>query len=242
MRVSGIFGLHDVPLRIDLEEISLSVERVAVGLHYKRECMDEEVEDLLLSSNSKILINPVEPVNKPKELTPHFLIEFEKSVFIEPDARRTVFVKFPVEIGIFVHGKKDFQILDVLTLNKQKFTLYGDVISGVICKYWKSEVYSTIPDTNPVYEGVIELNITNTTARWVEITKAVFAAYGMKIYYSDDMVAMRANMRIVSKKVAEIDFVNSPLEKGMKRSLELYTSRLRQIPVVATRFLMDEGI
>jgi len=120
-------------------------------------------------------------VNKPKELTPHFLIEFERSVFIEPSARRTVFVKFPVEIGVFVHGKKDFQILDVLTLNKQKFTLYGDVVSGVICKYWKSEVYSTIPDTNPVYEGVIELNITNTTARWVEVTKAVFAAYGMKI-------------------------------------------------------------
>jgi len=74
------------------------------------------------------------------------------------------------------------------------------------------------------------------------VTQAVFAAYGMKIYYSDDMVAMRANMKIVSKKVAEMDFVNSPLKKGMKRSLELYTSRLRQIPVIAARFLMDEGI
>ena len=242
MGVSGIFGLHDVPLRIDQERISISVEGTAGGLLYKRECMDEEVEKFLLSSNSKILINPVEPVNKPKELTPHFLIEFERSVFIEPSARRTVFVKFPVEIGVFVHGKKNFQILDVLTLNKQKFTLYGDVISGVICKYWMSEVYSTIPDTNHVYEGIIELNITNTTIRWVEITKAAFAAYGMKIYYSDDMVAMRANMKITSRKVAEIDFVNSPLEKGMKRSLELYTSRLRQIPVIATRFLMDEGI
>jgi hypothetical protein len=186
MRVPGIFGLHDVPLRINLEEISLPVERAVGGLLCKKECMDEEIEDLLLSSNSKILINPVEPVNNPKELTPHFLIEFEKSIFIEPSARKTVFVKFPVEIDVFVHGKKDFQILDVLTLNKQKFTLYGDVISGVICKCWESEVYSTIPDTNPVYEGVIELNITNTTARWVEVTKAVFAAHGMKIYYSDD--------------------------------------------------------
>ncbi len=88
----------------------------------------------------------------------------------------------------------------------------------------------------------MELNITNTTTRWVEVTKVVLAAYGMKIYYSENMVAMRANMKITSKKVAEIDFVNSPLEKGMKRSLELYTSRLRQIPVIATKFLMDEGI
>ncbi|MEA3281631.1 MAG: DUF432 domain-containing protein [Euryarchaeota archaeon] len=242
MGVSGIFGLYDVPLRIEREGISISVEGTAGGLLYKRECLDEEVEKVLLSRNSKILINPVEPVNTPKELTPHFLIEFERSVFIEPNAKRTVFVKFPVEIGVFVHGKKDFQILDILTLNKQKFTLYGDVVSGVICKYQKSDVYSAIPDTNLVYEGVMELNITNITTRWVEITKAVFAAYGMKIYYSDDMVAMRANMRIVSRKVAEINFVNSPLEKGMKRSLELYTSRLRKIPVIATKFLMDEGI
>ena len=53
MRVSGIFGLHDVPLRIDREGIALSVERMAGGL--------------------LINPNPVEPVNKPKELTPHFL-------------------------------------------------------------------------------------------------------------------------------------------------------------------------
>ena len=242
MKVSGIFGLHDVPLRINRDGMYISVERMTGGLLYKRECIGEEVEDILLSNDSKILINPVEPVNKPQELTPHFLIEFEKPIFIEPNAKKTIFVKFPVEIGVFVHGKKNFQILDVLTLNKQKFTLYGDVVSGVICKYWKSEVYSTIPDTNPVYEGVIEINLTNTTARWVEVTQTVFAAHGMKIYYSDDLVAMRANMRIVGKRVAEVDFVNSPLEKGMKRSLELYTSRLTKIPVVATRFLMDEGI
>jgi len=40
MGVSDIFGLHDVPLRIDREGISLSVEGVDGGLLYKRECMD----------------------------------------------------------------------------------------------------------------------------------------------------------------------------------------------------------
>ncbi len=100
MGVSNIFGLYDVPLRIDREGISLSVDKVTGGIRYKRECMDEEVKDILLSSNSKILINPVEPVNEPKELTSHFLIAFERSVFIEPSARRTVFVKLPVEGGI----------------------------------------------------------------------------------------------------------------------------------------------
>ena len=235
-----MFGLHDIPLRISQEGISLSVERTVGGLLYKRECMDEEVENFLLSSNSKILINPVEPLNKPKELTPFLLIEFERSIFVEPAAKRKIFIKFPVEIGVFISGKKRFQILDVITLARQKFTLYGDVRSGVICKYWKSEVYSTIPDTKPIHEGVMELNMTNTTAKWVEVEKAVFNAYGMKIYYNDDMVAMMANMKIMSEGIAETDFINSPIEKGMKKSLEIYAAR--KIPVITTKFLMEEGI
>lgn len=240
MKVSGIFGLHDVPLRIVHEGISFSIERDRGGLLYRRKCMDEEVENIFLSSNSKVLINPIEPLNMPKELTPYLLIEFEKPIFIEPITNKKIFITFPVEIGIFVHGKKDYQIIDILTLTKQKFTLYGSVKSGVICKYWESGVYSTMPDINPIYEGVIELSMRNTTMRWVEVTKAVFNAYGMKIYYNDDMVFMKANMRILSKKIAEINFVGSHLKKGMKRSLELYISR--KIPMIATKFLMEEGI
>ena len=76
MGVSGIFGLQDIPLRIDWEGISLSVDGVAGGLLYKRKCMDEEVGDIIVSSNGKILINPVEPVNNPKEQTPHVLTKW----------------------------------------------------------------------------------------------------------------------------------------------------------------------
>lgn len=240
MKVSGIFGLYDVPLSIVREGISLSIEREVGGLFYKRKCMDEEVENIFLSSKSKVLINPIEPLHMPKELSPYLLIEFEKSIFIEPMAKRNIFITFPVEIGVFVHGKKDYQIIDILSLAKQKFTLYGSVKSGIICKYWKSDVYFTMPEVNPVYEGVIELDMINTTMRWVEVTKAVFNAYGMKIYYSNDMVSMKANMRILSKKIAETGFVGSHLGKGMKRSLELYIAR--KIPMIATKFLMDEGI
>jgi len=240
MKESGIFGLHDVPLRIVHEGISFSIEMDRGGLLYRRKCVDEEVENIFLSSNSKVLINPIEPLNMPKELTPYLLIEFEKPIFIEPITNKKIFITFPIEIGIFVHGKKDYQIIDILTLAKQKFTLYGSVKSGVICKYWKSGVYSTMPDINPIYEGGIELSMRNTTMRWVEVTKAVFNAYGMKIYYSDDMVSMKANMRILSKKIAETSFVGSHLKKGMKRSLELYISR--KIPMITTKFLMEEGI
>lgn len=212
-------------------------------LLYRRESVDEKVEKNLLASTGKILINPIEPLNKPKELTAYLLIEFERTLVVESGATQKIYAKYPLEIGVFISsgkGNENFKILDIFTLMKQKFSLYGDPSSGVICKYWSSAVYSSIPSVNPIHEGVVELSITNTSAKWVEVTKAVFNAYGMKMYYCDNMVAMKANMKIMKGKIAETDFFDSPLETGMKKSLELYT--VRKVAIATTKFVMDAGI
>lgn len=62
----------------------------------------------------------------------------------------------------------------------------------------------------------------------------------MKMYYHDDMVAMKAKMKIMRGKMAEADFFDSPLETGMKKSLELYT--VRKVAITTTKFVMEAGI
>ena len=235
-----MFGCYDAPLGIEKEGISLSVERAGEIMTYRRQRGDEKVEKMLLTSTGKILINPVEPVNKPKEITSYLLIEFKRSLVVEPAATKKIYVTYPVEIGVFIAMNKKYDVLDIFSIQKQKFTLYGDPRSGVICKYGKSEVYSSIPAVNPLLEGVIELSITNTVSEWVNVTKAIFNAYGMKLYYSDGMVYMKATMKINKEKTAETGFVDSPLERGMKKSLELYT--VRKLAVVSTKFVMEAGI
>jgi len=91
-----------------------------------------------------------------------------------------------------------------------------------------------------VHEGVIELNITNTTTGWIEVTKAMFNAYGMKIYYSDNLVSMRANMKVKSSQIAENDFDDSPLEVEMKKSVELFSTR--KLSITTTKSIMELGI
>jgi hypothetical protein len=103
-----------------------------------------------------------------------------------------------------------------------------------------SNVYSSIPSINPLYEGIIELSITNTTKEWITVTKAIFNAYGMKIYYRDDLVAMKASMKIIHGSIAETDFVDAPLEPGMNKSLELYT--VKKLAVTTTKFIMEAGL
>jgi hypothetical protein len=235
-----LFGYYDIPFRIIEEGISLSIDKEGENLLYRREYGVENVEKILLGSNGKVLINPIEPVTKPKELTPYLLIDLDRALVVEPKGTKKIFVTFPIEIGVFIRKGEDSTILDTFTLMKQKFTLYGDPRSGFICRYFKSNVYSVIPSVDRVYEGVMELNITNTTTGWIEVTKAMFNAYGMKIYYSDNLVSMRANMKVKSSQIAENDFDDSPLEAEMNKSVELFSTR--KLSITTTKSIMELGI
>ncbi|UCF07706.1 MAG: DUF432 domain-containing protein [Thermoplasmata archaeon] len=235
-----MYGSHDVPLTIEEDGVSISVSKEGKGLLYRRKCCDEEMDKVLLTEQGKILVNPVEPQQKPKTLTPYFLIEFEKPVIVDPRQRKRIYLKFPIEIGVFITGRDEFKLLDVFTMMKQKFTLYGDVREGIICEHWKSPIFQNAPPVDPLKEGVVELYITNATSRWIELTRVVFNAYGMKIYYSPTMVSMRANMKVNSPVVAEVEFYDSPIYKDMIKSLELYTAR--KITMPTTKFVMEWGL
>ncbi|ABE51460.1 Protein of unknown function DUF432 [Methanococcoides burtonii DSM 6242] len=234
-----MYGSHTIPFRLEKEGVEILVEKEGESYLYRSKFLDETLEKLLVTCDGKVLINPIEPLNKPKKITSNLLIEFDKTVTIAPMARVKVYIKFPVEMGIFISDKDEVEIIDILTLAKNKFTLYGNPSDGMICKYWKSEVYSTIPSSDPMYEGIMELSIINSTNRWVEVSQSVFNANGMKIYYDHDLVSMKANMKIINSIIAETDLIDSPIRYGMEKSMELYTAK--RIYANITKCIMEAG-
>jgi len=235
-----MFGTHDIPLSFETENIQLNIQKQNGCFVYQRKCNDEEEEKTLLAKKTTILINPVEPINKPKEITQYLLIDIDTSVIVEPRSTFKIYLTFPVAIGVFIKRVRDYDILDIFTRASQKYTLYGDQQRGVICRYWESLAYSTPPEVDPFQLGILELSIKNTTERWVPVSKAVFNAYGMKIYYSSERVSMKASMEILSESTAETEFFSSPLKKDMKKSLELYN--VRKLSVLSSTFTMADGI
>jgi hypothetical protein len=236
--VFGTYNLKD--FLISNRDFEVKIERTGDFFIYTRKIGPDRKESIILGEGGKVIVNPVEPVNLPKEISKYFLVEFTKKVFAEPKSKRTVYVTFPVEIGVFIAGRKTLENIDVFSFNKPKYTLYGDPRNGVVCRHWKSDIYSEIPDIDPLYEGVIRLEISNLTDEWVEVEKAVFNAIGMKIYYDEEIVAMNSYMRITSPKLAETDFYAEPVRSGMKKSLELYTAR--KIVVARSKFTMEWGL
>ncbi len=234
------FGIYKPPLEIKKENISIKVEKKDKAFLYKRGKNGERREKFILFDDFEIHINPVEPLNTPQEISPYLFINFSKSLLIGPKKREKIYIKFPIEIAVFIKGKGDVEVIDIFSLIKNKFTLYGDIRSGVVCKYYESEVYKEVPDVNNLLEGVIELTLQNQTKEWVEVNKVVFNAYLMKIYYNENLVSCISKMAIKSKVLAETSFVDKPLQKNMKKSLELFVSR--RLPIIPSEFTMEWGL
>lgn len=246
-----MYGHYNPPFSVEQEGIVISVTKIGEQWIYRRTLGTDNVEKIILGDEKRLIINPVEPLNTPKEITPNLLIEFEKILLLAAGAKRKIFLTFPIEIGVFIadKGDKNLQLLDVLSLVRQKFTLYGEVSNGVICKHWKSQIYSISPSPNPLQEGVIELTLRNASSDWAPISKVVFSAYGMKLYYAGD-VFTRARMDILNKNTAETGFElqylsgelkSSPLKdfKTRKEAFGVYS--LQKLGFAPLKFYMGWG-
>ncbi len=234
------WGPHEPPLQFDFEEVSISVEQLPGGLLYRREGKAGSAEKLLLEEKGKLQLSPVEPFHTPSPLSAHLLIDLACPVVLEPRATKTIIVTFPIELAVAFFSRRTAgeRILDVFSLNRAKFTLYGSITGGLICKYWQSGIYKTAPQLNPLKEGVMKLAIQNQAAKWVEVKMAVFSAQAMKIFYSSNQVSLKGLMKINSETAAETSFVDESLQPGMSRALEQFSGRLLNLPA---KTLMEEG-
>lgn len=235
-----MYGTHAIPAIITHEETKLKFEVSGKKIVYSRFLQDEKIKDkIIIGNKKKILISPVEPLLLPKEISTHFLVEFNQSITLEPRIKQDVYLTFPIEIGVFIQDEAHEKIIDVFSFNQQKYTLYGDPRQGVVCRYWKSEVYFEEPKLAPLYLGIVKLRLENDTANWVDVTRCVLNAFGIKIFYNDAKVLIEAHMRVTDFGVAEVEVLHKTSQKKMVKAHELIT---RKISLGSNRFVMLEGI
>ncbi|MEM0215669.1 MAG: DUF432 domain-containing protein [Archaeoglobaceae archaeon] len=233
----GIYKLED--LSIEFQELRIKAEKYNDYYCYFRTFRDSKVEKLIFS-DAEVYVNPVEPVNLPKNITNYLYIGFRKPVLIAPVSKAEIYLTFPIEIGVIIKKNGEFEDIDVFSFLNAKYTLYGEPKGGVIARYWESEVFGKIPEVEPFKEGIMKLRISNLSNSWCEVSKAVFDVYGMKIYYNKNAVSSVAEMRIHSRRVADTSFFDEPLFGDMKKSIELYSART--IPILSTKFTMEWGL
>jgi len=234
-----VFGESDYSFSYHSEEVSIRIDPSDGFYRYERRCGPEAISKIISGGSRKIVINPVEPVNLPREVTKYLEIHFTP-VAMEPDSAETVYLTFPVEIGVFLESKGDFDILDIFSLSVPKYSLYGPPEEGVITRYHESVPSGSVPQVDRLREGVLALSIANESRNWVEVSRVVFDCTSLFLYYGD-RVSMAGRMNILSKEIADIRCEDRPLEEGMLPSI-LVTRARKTLIAEKLPFVMEFGV
>ncbi|HZD42709.1 MAG TPA: DUF432 domain-containing protein [Methanomicrobiales archaeon] len=219
-----MFGVYNSTFSHENGTLKLGMHKNGSAVQYFRDSGEMHVEKVLTSLSGGLIISPVEPVNLPKEITRYLLVEFPP-LLIGPGESSSVYLTFPLEIGVFIGTNGSHEVIDIFSSSRTKYSLYGSPKSGVICRWHRSRLFTAAPDGDPLKEGIMELNIQNTTPAWQEVTQGVFNAYGMRLYYGS-RVAMAAKMTLLSRDVAETICFDRPLWPNMTKAIELYQARV----------------
>ncbi|MFA5295767.1 MAG: DUF432 domain-containing protein [Methanoregulaceae archaeon] len=234
-----MFGEYDFPFTYETEDLALSIEGEGNFFTYKRRCRGDEVTKILGTTQGKVVISPVEPINLPQEITPYLEIRFTP-VACEPDSVQTLYLTFPIEIGVFLEARGTYDVLDIFTLTSPKYSLYGTPVEGIITRYHESGVSPGIPPTDLLQEGLLSLTIRNSSRGWVEVSRVVMDCSGF-VLFCGDMVTLTARMEILSRDLADVRIGDKPLCEGMFPATLLARARMRFIPETLP-FMMEYGV
>jgi hypothetical protein len=218
-----VYGEYSEPFSYRDDHIELSVEPEGSSFLYRRIC-DGQVVEKLLADNFNLTINPVS----------------FRPIILKPGSKKSVYLTFPIEIGVLLGKGTSYDILDIFSLCKTKYSLYGTPEAGLITRWHESKCFDTVPVTDRRYEGVLLLTMENQSSGFIEVSRAILSDYGMQIWYGE-CVSLICSMKIFSHSTAETLIINRPVNPEMKSSIPLYVAL--KIPVVQRKgHFMEHGL
>lgn len=241
------YGTFSFDYAVNFSKLSISIEQKMDSYSYHRKLGKWKRDTNISLKNGRLILHPVEPLYIPGSITDYLEVRFDE-IMIEPRGTSILFLTFPIEIGVFLEASGVESVLDIVSFKLPKYSLYGSANRGVITRWHKSLVSSYPPRVKNYEEGVLRLQIENTTNDWVNVSRAVIHEKGMQIYFDEHFVSMAADMVITDPNTATVTGVDRPLHEGMIRSLRMYEPRRSTTfsnvsgLLVDTTFIMDMGL
>jgi len=240
-----LLGRHNTPLQQTAGGllITLAAEPASGLWLYQRQNHAQRIVRRLGTDPQQCWIVPVKPVHLPKPIAQHLQIELSEILQLAPRSVWNGYLTCPLEIAIYLGGRHQLTgstPLDLFSLSRAKYTLYGDQQSGLLCKYWRSPLLEDIPSEPVIEQGYVALQLRNDTARWVPVSRIVLPADTMKLYYRNDQVIVPARMELLDERHAEISYPERLALPDFKPVPEAIPTR--KIHGFSGKFLMEAGI
>lgn len=222
------YGFYDIDDSLDLTFPDTEIKIRKVGekvFSYGRKDADENFIEKIIPAKTdtlRIEVVPIRPLNFPAHRTSYVYLEFETPIFLYEGSSATVFVRCPIEIGVFyIHGE-NADSLDCFTCDptNARFCLYGPPESGTLCKYYKSEIVESYDDSIPYVNGVLQVSLQNELPKGLSVGRIVFPISDNSIYYEDSKAIIDSVTATLKKKltIEILDVDPKPISTNWKKS------------------------
>ncbi len=140
------------------------------------------------------------------------MVDLHEKVVIPPGDSFIFYLDVPFEVQVSVEGK----VIDRFQLFKEKYALYGTPQVGAIARYWKSKVYTSIPDS----PGVVKVVLTNRSRKWRELDHIVFFIKDSVMYYTKNKAFYPLMIVEFRSEIPEVNNTGKPPEENLTPTKE----------------------
>jgi hypothetical protein len=184
-------------------ELNYSITKEKDHLVYQKG--EKKIE---IPSNLTIKEFPILSINE--AITEYFGIVFEQPIYIGEEQEVKLYVKLPLDIGIYVSDGSNYKLIDVIEIYTKKYALYGTIGEGVIYRYWKTNAFLVLPITSG-NEAITLIEIINKAGSIGSISKIIFNTKFFSLYTKEGkFYGERIRVTRLQKGLALVRLMNKP--------------------------------
>jgi uncharacterized protein len=224
-------------------ENRIEINSVGSSLSYRRYAGNElAAEALIVSDEDPVIIGvfPSPPLFTPKAVAKNVYLKFRAPVLVDQRSQAVIYVKIPIEIGVYRQAKDEEILIDAFSRTRQQYALYGSPESGVVCRYTETEISTNSDDTKPAKyeEALVRVRIKNDIDNVVRVSKVIIPMDGVILDHVHDDAWLPGSVEMdlnssFGKDVVHVRLTSTKIKRSDKTSIAK-----REETLV---FLMDAG-
>ena len=175
-------------------------------------------ETFVLRADEKVVLAPAPPLHVPQKVATHLLIELERPLIASEPAE--FWVEAPYEIAVKVEG----ETIKYLSPVRVKHSLYGDIVDGVVCRYYRSGVYREPPQR--LETASCKVTVEGEEARVLRklvlpVENLRLYVWDGRVYYEEAKVELEPDLiRVVMTRHPPLREISTPPESQIRRMVE----------------------
>lgn len=222
------------------EGITLRLEKQGSFTLYQREGGFPEgplKKVVVTSKEGNFFVYPVHSIHP--EISTNLMLRLSRSIIIAPCSTTTIYVKVPISAGVYVFEGETQMLIDFFSRYQYKYALYGSTSNGIICRFYRTDVYLQVPDEE-LWSATTKVIIENSSDNFCEVKNIVLPFLNTMIYIDERGVAYAGTVRLQISRdgfgVVSLDGV--PPFDGLKECPQKFGRSQER----SARFLMEFGL